>query len=502
MFLDNGILKVSSAWRGTPELMSFYELARRRGVIEVEFLKAEDFQRSYEDNSRLENTEDKNSELQAFAKDLIQKAYEQKASDIHIADFGTYGTIEFRCLGMLKKISEMTGDKIQHLIAVIYSTMSSQCSTTSHSPSVYQDARITRREFLPSAVNSIRVHTAPIECSGGDADSCFMVLRLLYDSTNASGSLYNRLTCLGYSQPDINRFRFLTERSGLVVVSAPTGHGKTTVLNHTMEAQAFESPEKSFQSIEDPPERTMMGVKQVKVNTSANFDDPESRMREYINALANALRLDPDVLMIGEIRYPDAAVAAIDAALTGHSVWTTLHANNALGIILRMQSLLSKAYAEPLEYLCDHNVVAGLIYQRLVPVLCPQCKIRLRDLDDAAYRRSVMPDYTFERLKKAVENPENVHVRGKGCNHCQGVGFTEQTIVAEVIVTDQTILKLIRRESISSAYQYWRTTLHGRTYIQDAIGKIEAGILDPHKTELRLGVPLTFDPVDPAKMAE
>ncbi|MEG1609965.1 MAG: ATPase, T2SS/T4P/T4SS family, partial [Bilophila sp.] len=122
-----------------------------------------------------------------------------------------------------------------------------------------------------------------------------------------------------------------------------------------MESMAAENPEKAYITSEDPPEFPLSGVEQVLVSTNADRSSVDEKKRglAYTNAIAGAMRSDPDVLMIGEIRYPEAATAAIDAALTGHGVFVTLHANNAFGIIPRMESLLNAAgYVSPLDHLC------------------------------------------------------------------------------------------------------------------------------------------------------
>lgn len=494
MFLEDGTLYVHKTWQGEPELLSFVGLAKKRGIVNFQFMETADFEKRSA-TIKVNSGGYERSELQDYAVKLIETAYKSKASDIHIADYGNYGIIQFRCLGMLRIHGHLPGEKAKQLIGVIYGTLSQQGSTSSHTPTVRQDARIAKREYLPNAVHSIRVHTEPLECAQADGGvGCLMCLRLLYDRTSAKGDLMSRLKVLGYAGRSVSDFQFLSERTGLNIISGPTGHGKSTLLKHTMEAQAEESPEKSFQSIEDPPEYPLVGVKQIMVHTGGDSGaDHDARSRHYIEAIAGAMRSDPDVLMIGEIRYPDAAVAAIDAALTGHSVWATLHANNALGIIMRMVSLLNSAnYAEPLEYLCDHSVVAGLIYQRLVPVLCPKCKVRLTDAN-LEYRKDVLPNYVMDRVLKVIDNHDEIHIRGKGCPHCDNFGFIDQTVAAEIIVTDNTLLKHIRHGSMADAYDYWRKTLGGKTYIQDAIEKMEKGILDPYMTEERLGVPLTYD---------
>ncbi|MDR2893677.1 MAG: Flp pilus assembly complex ATPase component TadA [Deltaproteobacteria bacterium] len=500
IFLKDGTLFISDAWKGESELIEFIGVARRRdGIFKTEYLSVENFQKSFARHNIDVSPDDEadNNDVRNYAIRLLKTAYEENASDIHIADYGTNGVIQFRCLGMLRLYENLPGTKTQVLMKILYDTFGQQQTTTGFTPRVRQDGRIAKREYLPEQVHSIRVHTEPLECAQADnGTGCLMLLRLLYDRTSATGTLDNRLTMLGYGPSDIERFRLLTERKGTVYIAGQTGHGKSTLLKHIMEAQVEESPEKSLQSIEDPPEYPLIGVKQIMVNPGDPIADPAARSRLYIEAIAGAMRSDPDWLMIGEIRYPDAAVAAIDAALTGHSVWSTIHGGSALGILLRMVSLLNSAhYAAPLEYLCDHNVTAGLIYQCLVPVLCPDCKQPLLETHrkDLEYRQEVLPDNAFDRLRKTVNHSEGVCIRGKGCKTCKNVGFVEQTVAAEVIATNQTLLNYVRNGSTLDAYSYWRNSMGGKTYIEDAISKIEAGILDPRMTELRLGVPLNFD---------
>ena len=186
-------------------------------------------------------------------------------------------------------------------------------------------------------------------------------------------------------------------------------------------------------SIEDPPEYPLENVKQVLV--ASNYDSgPNERGEKYRDAIAGAMRSDPDTLMVGEIRFPDAAAAALDAAQTGHGVWTTIHSNSAWGIIQRLVAMLRAAhYPDPLEYLCDHTVLAGLVHQRLVPVLCEHCKIPLMKIvkeipEDDEFRMRVLPKAVLNRIMQTVTPKllKDVHVRGKGCPKCRGRGISGQ----------------------------------------------------------------------------
>ena len=204
---------------------------------------------------------------------------------------------------------------------------------------------------------------------------------------------------------------------------------------------------------------------------------------------------NPNIIMIGEIRYPPDVAAAINAALTGHRVWTTLHANSALGIIKRLHSLMSSGnLGDPMDFICDYSIMAGLVNQCLVPVLCPKCKKNLHNLPSDAYRKSVLPDDIYAQLKLKIDDieNENVHVRGKGCEYCDHMGFVDQTVIAEIIITDDKFLEYVRKSDFSGAQDYW-IMQGGQTIVEDAISKIEEGILDPYTTVMQLGKPLTFN---------
>lgn len=496
VLLEEGTLYTSEELKGDPALISFVGLAQRYGVMNVEWLDARAF--DLRSNGQSSSEPKNETEMRLYATRLFQTAFNESASDIHILDLGAYGLIQFRRLGLIKDHSQLRGGFVQDLITAIYQTMTLSADTQ-FSPTLRQDARIAERRFLPPTVHSIRVHTEPLQCQQAkDGCGVFMGLRLLYDRTKAEGSLEDRVAVLGYDKQDGKRFRFLTKRTGLTIISGPTGHGKSTLLKHVMEGQTYSHPEKSYFSIEDPTEYPMNNVKQVMVGSSRITTDTNQRGQAYMDAIAGAMRSDPDVIMIGEIRYPEAAAAAIDAALTGHSVWATLHANNAFGIIRRMVSLLNAAnYAEPLEYLCDHNVMAGLVYQRLLPVLCPQCKVPLDSFikqypKGSEERERILPDAVFGRLMSVVNNTDQIFVQGAGCDHCHNLRITGQTVAAEVIVADQIMLTHLRDGKYEKAQRYWKEEQGGRSYIEHAIELIAVGLLDPYLAETRLGVPLNF----------
>jgi len=484
--LAGGILHISSELKGRLDMVSLFARLRRRGVYNYEFHEPGIFNAQYATYATSNFQGD--NEVQQFAIELIAKAFDVGASDIHIVDFGTYTIIKFRCNGLLVDHTQLSAERGKRLIATIYQILA-QSSDAVFSPTERQDGRIVQRKYLPPSVHAIRIHSEPIECIGEEGIGTAMCLRLLYDSTAASGTLHERLGQLGFSNDQCDTFKYLTRRTGLSIISGPTGHGKSTVLKHVMECMTSLHPERAYYSIEDPAEYPMSGVRQIKVNSN----DQNERNKSYDDAIAGTMRCDPDILMIGEIRYIEAAKAAIDASLTGHGVWATVHASSALGIIPRLVRILSENMENPLEHLCAQNVLAGLEYQRLIPVLCPNCKIPFMELKNEE-KSKYIPEDIQERLRKLCgDDREQIHVRGEGCELCKKSGLIGQTIAAEVIDTDRTLLEYLRLGKPSAAYEYWRKQKNGKSYLDHALELIKRGVVDPLITEERLNVPLDFN---------
>ena len=331
-----------------------------------------------------------------------------------------------------------------------------------------------------------------------------MPLRLLHDTSGASGSLEERLAKLGYTnetievvdqagtkrlaQAQTRLFRTLAARTGIVFISGPTGSGKSTALAHCMEALIEERPGDNFLSIEDPPEKPIRGMYQIPVNSK----EGDERGDAYTNAIAGTNRDDTDTVMIGEIRYAEAALATIEVALSGNAVWATIHAADALGIIQRLDVQLRSRVADPLNIVCDPIVLSGLVFQRLVPKLCPYCKIRLLDHLDA-----IAPDL-LDRLRNSMPDDclDEVCIRGSGCKHCMESGHPglhRQTVVAEVIAVDRQLLVLLRQRQHEEAKKYWLSDLGGMTYLEHARHLIMSGVLDPAITEEMLAMPINAD---------
>lgn len=496
--LVDGILHLSEDLKGDEDMLSLVANLRRRGVLQHKFHKPHDFAQNYARFAVRKASGD--NEIQQLAIDLIARAYTSKASDIHIIDNGRYIRVKFRCLGMLREDSQIELSTGQRMIRAIYDHLGESTDSASFSPLERADGRIAKRDYLPAGVHSVRIHSEPVEATQAEnGTGTFVALRLLYDSTAAEGDLQSRMLALGFSKLQYETMHFLTQRTGLVIISGPTGHGKSTVLKHVMESMTEQNPEKAFHSVEDPPEYPLRDVQQIKVSTKQEADR-FARAQSYTNAIGGAMRSDPDVMMIGEIRFAEAAVAAIDAALTGHAVWATIHANNAFGIITRIESLLRTAgFRDPLDALCDPNVLAGLEYQRLIAMLCPKCKRHFGTLSKDE-QKLALPKTVLDALNRTLEHEQiygdnkhdGIYVRGDGCEHCDQQGLRGQTVTAEIVSLDQDMLALLRNGKMLDAHNMWKEK-GGKTYIEHAVDLVKNGTLDAFIATSRLGVPLNFN---------
>ena len=482
----DGILHISDELKGNVNMLDFVAEQKRSGVVQHEWHKANEFNDLFNRETINFDKNTNKSELQKEVKTILTKAHEAKASDIHIKDLGTHCLVRFRIIGMLSNYITYPAEHGRSLIACIYSSMCQATSRSVYSPRERHEARIVDQTYLPKGVYSIRVHTEPTErANAPEGVGACMYLRLLYDATKASGDLNTRLSMLGFLPEQIDVFSFLTTRTGLVLISGPTGHGKSTVLKHCQEAMVDNRPQKSYMSVEDPPEYIIEGVDQVAVTTN-----DENKGIAYTNAIAGAMRSDPDNLMIGEMRYAEAIQAGLQAAMTGHGVWATLHASNAFGIIPRMVTLLTETgYSNALEYICEPSVLAGLEYQRLIPILCPKCSQLFTEKKD--YDKSMQ-----NKIMSIFTDIDAIRVRGDdGCEHCNFRGVIGQKVAAEVIATDSTMLNFMRNGDFESAKDYWIKDKKGITHVQHALRLVKEGLADPIITEDRLGLPLDIEGV-------
>lgn len=257
-------LIVSEEMQGQMPLVNIAPHLRARGVEDVLFVQASRFDAEYARYASRSGIGE--NEIQQLAIDLIARAFEAGATDIHIANMGTYVRSRFRVLGLLRDDQEFDVETGSRMIRTIYEHLGAAQDAPAFDPISRLDGRIINRDYLPQGLYSIRIHCEPIECDGApDGKGTFMPLRLLRDTTGASGTLEERLANLGYTDRETEIveksgqkrscraqtgiFRQLSARTGIVFISGPTGSGKSTALAHCMEALIEERPGDNFLSM-------------------------------------------------------------------------------------------------------------------------------------------------------------------------------------------------------------------------------------------------------------
>jgi type IV pilus assembly protein PilB len=259
-----------------------------------------------------------------------------------------------------------------------------------------------------------------------------------------------RLDVLGFSEPDLRKLRkYITEPYGMVLVTGPTGSGKTTTLYAALSEIA--SPEDKIITIEDPVEYQIPGIVQVPVN--------EKKGLSFARGLRSILRHDPDKIMVGEVRDPETAQIAVQSALTGHLVFTTVHANNVFDVIGRFLHM----GVEPYNFVSALNCVMA---QRLVRLLCRSCKRPAAPQPVLLRESGLDPDLYGDQVFYDVA----------GCEECGGTGFLGRTAVAELLDMSDRIRQLIlERRPAAEIKQAARE--EGMTFLRDsALEKVFAGL--------------------------
>ncbi|MDB5798432.1 MAG: type secretion system protein [Paucimonas sp.] len=464
--LDDGRLLVSRSHLQNPSVKAFVARLERISFTHVLHpVEMSDISQAYAGARVTARHEVSGSDMQNYARELFRRAVKLRASDVHIRVSSRSNTrILFRIHNDLEFQEEQTYEFGHQLCTTIYQAMADVADATYETLSS-QDARISDRSKIPFGLDGIRVATSP------QVDGHVMVLRMLYNDANNSSDT----TSLGYTATQAQSFYLMKKKpTGINIVGGPTGSGKSTTLQRLLSSIIRESlGRKNVITVEDPPEYPIPGAVQTPVT---NVESEEERARAFQSAIKAAMRLDPDVIMIGEVRDTPSAKLAVQAAMTGHQVWTTLHANGAFQIVDRLVDL-----GVPAELVCDPAIVTGLTCQRLLKVLCPHCR---QPLDQV---QASLDQFDVERVRTAVPNAA-IYVRGTGCGHCGNAGITGRTVVAETILTDEPLMTLLRRGDRPAAIDYWRAAMRGQTMLDHAVDKIAQGLVDPFQAEDIVGL--------------
>ena len=331
---------------------------------------------------------------------LLQYAFEQRASDIHIEPKRERAVVRLRIDGCLHDTHSIPKQVYPGFVSRI-KIMSRLDIAEKRRP---QDGRI-KSAFKESEIE-LRVSTVPV--AFGEK----VVIRI-FDPT----ILLQDIPSLGYTPEQMTSYqRILKKPHGIILVTGPTGSGKTTTLYSSL--QALSTPEVNVVSIEDPIEMVHEPFNQIAVQDAVGLS--------FASALRSVLRQDPDIIMVGEIRDPETAQYAVQAALTGHLVFSTLHTNTAIGAITRLVDL-------GIERFLVASTVIGLVAQRLMRLVCDSCG-----------ESDIVPAETLQLLGLAGDVDQSQVRRGVGCEKCRKIGFFGRTAAFEVIELTDAMRVMIR----------------------------------------------------------
>jgi type IV pilus assembly protein PilB len=337
---------------------------------------------------------------------VIFTALERRASDIHIETRNSEVAVKYRIDGVLQYA-------MQPLAKEWHSTILSRIKVMSEldiaERRVPQDGRF--RVRYKGRFIDFRVSIMP-SIHGEDA-----VLRVLDKETLSEKFRTLNLDVVGFAEHDVRKFRrYIREPYGMVLVTGPTGSGKTTTLYAAI--NEIKTDEDKIITIEDPVEYQVRGITQIPVN--------EKKGLTFARGLRSILRHDPDKIMVGEIRDQETAQIAIQSALTGHLVFTTVHANNVTDVIGRFINM----GVEPYNFVSALNCILA---QRLVRVICPNCKKQVQ----------LPPEVLLEAGLDPKEWADVALYEGTGCLECSGSGFHGRTAICELLDLSDRIREMI-----------------------------------------------------------
>ncbi len=368
----------------------------------------------------------------------IFNALQRRASDIHIETRDRQVVIKYRIDGVLYQAMEPIDKKFHSTIISRLKVMSELDISEKRVP---QDGRFKLR--IKGRTIDFRVSIMP-SVHGEDA-----VIRILdKESMNDEFAALSLDVC-GFDEQDKRRLRrFIKEPYGMVLVTGPTGSGKTTTLYAAL--SEIRNEEDKIVTIEDPVEYQLPGITQIPVN--------EKKGLTFARGLRSTLRHDPDKIMVGEIRDPETAQIAIQSALTGHLVFTTVHANNVVDVVGRFLNM----NVEPYNFVSALNCILA---QRLMRLICHSCKRPLKPTKEQLVESGLDPlrwgGYTFHE--------------GKGCIDCNGTGYRGRTAIAELLDMSDRIREMILQRRPGSDIAR-AAKEEGMTFLREAaLSKVFAG---------------------------
>ncbi len=383
-----------------------------------------------------DNLEEESAPVVQLANRIIEEAYFTSGSDIHIEPFEKHTRVRVRIDGVCQEKISLPRKVATTLMARL-KVMANLDIAESRLP---QDGRIVFKQFNSKGIDiDLRVATAPLNYGEG------AVLRILDKQKSTLP-----LTALGFSHANLSLYRDLIRRPyGMVLHCGPTGSGKSMTLYSAL--NEINSPKLCIRTAEDPIEYTLPGLCQMQMNRKIGLT--------FATALRAYLRQDPDIILVGEIRDKETAGIAVEAALTGHMLFSTLHTNDAPGTISRLTDMGVEPFMISASLVC-------VCAQRLLRRVCKSCRI------------SYTPEgKETDIIRKAVDWDGPVFsANEKGCPQCDGSGMKGRVGVHELMATSEDLVKAINEEREVTYIKYVAVRNGMITLHQDSMGKVREGL--------------------------
>ena len=398
------------------------DISESSGISDAEFAEPEDLIEARDE-----------APIIKFINTLLFRAVREHASDIHIECFEKEVSVRFRKDGILHDVTAVP-KTVQSSVISRVKIMSELDIAERRKP---QDGGIRLR--IGGRDIDVRVSTVPT--SWGES----VVMRLLYRS-----SVLKSFEDLGLEGEKLELVESLVRRPhGIVLVTGPTGSGKTTSLYAAL--QRINLPDKKIITIEDPVEYQIQGINQIQVNAKVDLT--------FANGLRSVLRQDPDVILVGEIRDKETADISMNASLTGHLVFSTLHTNDSVSAMTRLTDM-------GVEPFLIASTLSAVIAQRLVRVLCPACRERYEPLSDELARAGLSRETV----------PDGGLYRARGCAGCMDTGFSGRIAIFEILVVDERLKAAIVASPDSSTLRNEALERGLVTLRMDGAEKVARGI--------------------------
>ncbi|MDP8266281.1 MAG: GspE/PulE family protein [Candidatus Aceula meridiana] len=407
-------------------------------------------------------TKDEHSHLSSNVVNLIlEEAVLEHASDIHIEPSNKYLKVRYRIDGLLEDVLHLEEGSFLNILGRIKIMAGMEPDAMAKRKS--QDGRFSAQFGVSSY--DFRLSTFPT-VSGEK-----MAIRIL----EGNASIY-QLSRLGVDPYDLkNLEKALNLKSGLMLICGPTGSGKTTTLyaliNH------LNTPENNIVTLEDPVEYRIEGMNQCDIESKSGMG--------FAEGLRSILRQDPDIILVGEIRDKETADVALRAAITGHMVFSSVHATSAIGTIIRLTNM-------GLDHFLVSFALSAAISQRLVRQICEHCKTAHHINSEQAQKIKLHYHFDVNLLRphqdiqqeevsyvdlKSKAGPQDIILyKGKGCENCRGTGYKNRVAIFEIVFFGQELREAILRKATTGELQKIVIQNGGRTLAMDAIEKVKNGM--------------------------